>query len=153
MFGGEIRLVSVMANVQPALTTRDIRIARKMAGCERTVASEKRHAHRRARQANRQYDRALAMQVDPDAPNHRYAEARLARGSDPRCTATVLEYAGVDASGAYRPWEPTRCAYVAGHAADHCDGCVTWENADPPLAQRDEPRERTPRPVTGWDLW
>lgn len=153
MPGTWIRLVSVVANIQPALATRDIRLARKMAGCERTVAFEKRHAHRRARRANRQYDRALAMQVDPDAPNHRYAEARIARGDDPWCAATVLEYAGHDATGAYRPWQPTRCTYVAGHAADHFDGCVTWANTDLPLAQRDEPRERPPRPVTGWDLW
>ena len=142
-----------MANIQPALSTRDIRLARKMAGCDRTLAFEKRHAHRRARRASRQYDRALAMQIDPDAPNYRYTEdhyveARLARGNDPRCTATVLEYAGHN-----QPWQPTRCAYVAGPGADPCDGCVTWVNTDLPLGQRDEPRERTPRPLTGWNLW
>ena len=136
-----------MANVQPPLVTRDIRYPRQ-AGCARTIAFEKQYTHRRARRANRQYDRALAMQVDPDAPNHPLAEARLARGNDPQCTATVLEYAGRG-----RPWQPTRCAYVQGHAASHFDGCVAWENADLPLSQRDEPRERLPRALTGWDLW
>lgn len=128
--------------------TRDIKEARRHVGT-RGLAALKRDAHKRERRAERMHTQALAAQVDPDAPNHRYMdEARFARGDDPRCPATTLEYAGAN-----RPWEPTQCAYVAGHAASHCDGCVTWENTAPPLAQADEPRKRQPRPLTGWDLW
>lgn len=127
--------------------TRDIRTARRHVGT-RGLAALKADAHKRERRASRMHTQALAAQVDPDVPNHPAVDARLARGTEPRCEATTLEYAGHN-----RPWAPTRCAYVVGHAADHCDGCVTWENTAPPLAQADEPRKRMPRPLTGWDLW
>jgi hypothetical protein len=120
--------------------TRDVKLARRHVGT-RSIAALKRDAHKRERRAERMHTLALAAHVDPDAP-------RFARDDEPRCTSTTLEYAGAN-----RPWEPTQCAYVAGHAASHCDGCVTWENTGMPLAQADEPRKRQPRPLTGWDLW
>lgn len=88
--------------------------------------------------------RNLEGWLDEFAPT----SSAAAEDADPtRCLATTLEYAGHGV-----PWQPTRCIYAAGHAADHYDGCVTWENDALPLDQHDEPRKRTPRPLTGWDL-
>lgn len=123
--------------------TRDIKLARRNVGT-RSIAALKRDAHKRERRAERMHTRALAAHVDPDAPNHPAAEARIAvAAGEVRCASMSKEYDG----------RPIQCAYVAGHAASHCDGCVTWENTAGALAQRDEPRKRDPRPLTGWDLW
>jgi hypothetical protein len=114
--------------------TADIKTARKHANCRRVISAEKRYAHRRERRAERQYVHALALQVDPDT----------GRNAAPavQCASTSFDCGGT-----------VRCRLVTGHGEPHHDGCVTWPNNAPPIAQADEPRKRQPRPLTGWDLW
>ena len=113
--------------------TRDIKEARRNVGT-RNLSAMKADAHKRERRAERMHVRALAAQVDPDTGANAAPSVQ--------CPATSEDCGGA-----------IRCRLVSGHAADHHDGCVTWENTAPPLAQRDEPRKRTPRPLMGWDLW
>lgn len=126
----------------PALVTLCVRRARRMVG-SRTMHGMKRAAHRAARRLEHANTRAAALHIDPDVPNHPAADARLAGDrSSTRCTSMSAEWDG----------RPIRCVYEQGHAVSHCDGCVTWENNDPPLSQRDEPRHREPRRLTSWDV-
>ena len=128
----------------PALVTRDVRKARHRVGA-RACAGMKQAKHRAARRASRTYCEAVRRFDDPDlidaAHLHRWTTARVVADDDPnRCRETFAEWHG-----------ESRCIYADYHTSEHSDGCCTWRN-DAALPERDEPRLREPRPLTGWEI-